>query len=459
MCAGALLLLSWLASPASARIPSAGRSEYIRATRLLTTGRDFNQAITLLQSAVRAAPNNSDYHLALGCADADETESGIHALKREVKDDKGHVSSSERQTVMRLISLDLGADREWKAAVVLAADRASRANDEYVRGVGLFLLADNYTSAKGTRYPTTDESVAALRSAVKDAPKNPYYWEALGAALYDIDFRSKEGLADMRRSLALKPRKSPLWYILFDAKGWRAFRELDTADLFQAERSDPNNALPCYLFAYAYAERTPLVQDGMNSSDMPSILQAHPGFTREQCRLYIDRRMAKSLTVQDGRMIHAAVAALEKGNRMPSFVVPIYEPPIPAMLQPAWTYSDRGGHIDLMAEIRELARTMSGVVDVSAIEGHYALADEEANDIVTMGGKIADFGNRTASKDHGISVVYRMLGVDFQSIGYTSEAAIATERSDPAALRLAHAKLDQSMQQGHRLLEELNSLP
>lgn len=451
LCAVVVFLLSWLASPASAA-PAAGASDYAQATRLLTAGKEFNEAITLLQSAVRAQPKNPDYHLALGCAYADQAAARLHGLKSTGKRATGATS----EDIGEIVSLHTNAAKEWKAAVGLSVYPPVRAHAEYVRGEGILLLTAIFTPEADAGDPSMEEAIGALRSAVKDAPENATYWETLGAALFDIHYNSKEGIDDFRHSLALKPRKTSLWYVLFHAAGWRD-REWDTGDLLQAERSDPNNALPLYLFAYLCAERTPLIQDGMNSSDTPSVSQLHPVFTREQCRLYLDRQMMKSLTAQDGRLFHEAMAALQKGNRKPSFALPDYHAPIPAMLQPAWRYSDRDDSVDLIGEIRELARAASGIVDVSAIEGHTAAANNEAEDIVTMGRKIRDYGGGLENHDPDLSIVNREVGQSIESIGYSSEACVATERSDPAALRLAHTKYDKSQQEGETLQQKLEA--
>jgi tetratricopeptide (TPR) repeat protein len=516
-----LCLAAILASTSCAHIASTGSLEsfptitgespeacYIEAIKLLDSGKDFDHAIALLRVSVKDSPNNPSYHLALGCAYADRAASVGHAFEyaqRHVqdialyhdrvkayhegafpasekpflvpppafspytKDDSKPFNLAQDQVVKQMVALGAEAMQEWRDGVQLSSNAGARAHAEYVQGYGLEILSEyqklkapnDQTDAYTTTlqgYPSGSDAIASLQAAVRDAPKDALYWEALGAVQEDADFQSPEGIANLRKSLAMQPRKSNLWYVFFDSEGWRE-RIRKVADVTHAVAEDPNNALPWYLLAYVDTEQTPLIQDGVNSSDIPDIRKAHPSWSLQECRLYVDRQMAKQLTAQDRNLFHRAIAALEEGNGKPKLYWPEYHPPVPAMLLPARRYSGDFGGVLPMAAIRETARAVVGIVDVSLIEGHRALAEREAQDIIDMGQRIISATPESRKPKPIDQLFYHALGQSIESLGREAALSAAIVSGDKAAIPSAQTAYDNSRQKMQVLNQQVIQMP
>ena len=177
-----LFLLTPLAASGRPTPPSTPAPElYQIAVKNLNDGHWFESAIGDLTEAVRQEPQNSDYHLALGCAEVDRAGSLAYAafmtdqllndqaqyvkdydawladqkdpkaegygspapvpppfgLHFQTKDDLTHLKLTGRQALARVVELGTAAQAEWAQAVKLAKTPQERAQAENVQGWGL----------------------------------------------------------------------------------------------------------------------------------------------------------------------------------------------------------------------------------------------------------------------------------------------------------------------------------
>lgn len=207
------------------------------ATDHLIAGLWFDRAIAQLQAALKQDPNNSQYHLALGCAEADRAASlsyatswrgamdmmqSIYPMEEQMweqgqkdpknfeygqpkpqpppkykvwtKDDYRELTLTQAQVSARVDGLAKAAKAEWAQALALCQTPDQKALAEYTQGWGLRLLdkAQTETSTPGLAGGMADmfggqkddDAIKALTAATQDSPDTALYWQSLGDALY-----------------------------------------------------------------------------------------------------------------------------------------------------------------------------------------------------------------------------------------------------------------------------------
>ncbi len=207
---------------------------YRYATGLLKKGRTFQTAIDVLSEAIKREPGNVDYRLALGCAFADRFAAVARARRQALSlerdrsnydfqrkewekaqsqpghlahggpppqsppdpttpDDDAPFTLSPRESLRLLRDIGHSAVEAFGEARKLAQDRPAkeRAETEFVRGWGLFLLRDaapdvvmdRPASPNGGDLCIPAEDVRdAFRACTQADPGEPAYWQSLGVA-------------------------------------------------------------------------------------------------------------------------------------------------------------------------------------------------------------------------------------------------------------------------------------
>jgi tetratricopeptide (TPR) repeat protein len=318
----ALLLLSpSLAARADDSPPKPTAPElYKRALGHLNEGLWFEAAIAELTQAVQLDPTNSDYHLALGCAEVDRAGSLGYAacmtdqlfnaqaqypkdlaawqaaqndpnsdgfsdtapvappdMTFQVKDDLHHLTLTGKQAVARVIELGTAAQGEWRQAVQLAPTRQTRAQAESVQGWGLLserriLQFTDYPEAKVPTAPKPMDAVVAFRSATKDDPDKAAYWEGLGDAYpyseFDPDTEAPQTsyaldiIRAWQKSLALATGNTGLGFKLYEVQSRHTTEnppldpKLALETLKTVAASDPGNSLLQYGLAALLFKQT-----------------------------------------------------------------------------------------------------------------------------------------------------------------------------------------------------------
>ena len=234
-------------SPSPVAAPDWTAEDHYRyAVRSLNRGLAFARAIEHLKEAVRLAPENPDYHRALGCACADRFASlryaslwaGMLANYREsypgarsewerekakaekagkpftveppvvppagaipTRDDDKPFTLDSAALAEQTQRLSVDSLRAFDRAVALAKTPAARAEAHYARGWGLLLMAqhgplpapaDRSSTAGGGEWDAVEEARDAFREAVTLAPEVAAYWESLAWALTRVDMRREE---------------------------------------------------------------------------------------------------------------------------------------------------------------------------------------------------------------------------------------------------------------------------
>lgn len=209
---------------------------YQWATGDLEVGLWYVRAEAQLKAALKQDPDNAQYHLALGCAEADRAASIGYAnswrmasgmmqsiypaeidawekgqkdpkspyygtpkpnpapqFKVWTKDDYRTLILTQEQATASIAALAKSATAEWAQAVSLSKTPDERANAEYVQGWGLRLLektqgaggmgaiAGGFMDIMGS--PNTN-AIKSFEAATKDEPGSATYWQSLGDALY-----------------------------------------------------------------------------------------------------------------------------------------------------------------------------------------------------------------------------------------------------------------------------------
>src|SRR5206468_3814313 len=118
--------------------------------------------------------------------------------------------------------LRTGALAEWDKATALSHTPAEKAETEYVRGWGLWLL-ERHSLKKPAIFAAEvphdwleetaapKETMVLLEAATHDAPDSALYWQSLG----DADADHNHAATAYHRSLDLDAHNPALWYRLY----------------------------------------------------------------------------------------------------------------------------------------------------------------------------------------------------------------------------------------------------
>jgi tetratricopeptide (TPR) repeat protein len=234
---------------------------YKRAVAHLNAGREFEAAIADLTQAVKQDPRNSDYHLALGCAEVDRAGSLTYAswmrdfsqeAKKQyqkdladwqtephddprpvtplsvpripTKDDGQPLLLTKTQATARGTTLEQAAQSEWRQAVSLAKTRQARARAENVQGWGMQYERKMQGAVVGFAHPSPGVPeamavVSAFQASTKDGPADADAWEGLGNAYpyreYEDRHYAPEIIRAWQRALVLAPHNTALRYRLY----------------------------------------------------------------------------------------------------------------------------------------------------------------------------------------------------------------------------------------------------
>ena len=449
----------------------------------LLSGTQYARAVRQLEFCTARAPKNSEYHLALGCAEADRAASVAYAAmwtqerdeerdkypqavkdwqaaQRDpksdnygsprptpppdksfpTKDDGKAFTLTPAQAAALVGHLSQSAQTEWKQALALSSTPAQRADAEWVQGCGLRLLR----LAQPKNGPTQADVVNALTAATHDAPQNAVYWQSLGDALRGTDILTQiltqainddknnaPTVAAYQKSLALQPKNTPLWFRVYhmQAKSGRDPQPDAEAAMRHAMDSDPGNAYPHYLLAALLLRRTHF----SDPSDM-----TEPA----------DKEKSLTATYDDAQYkdADAALSEMEAGNAAPRYAVPEYVSPAPELLTAFafWQSTLRAADLGFgeMARLRELARAASGYGRICAAHGDKAGLERGTRATIGMGMKMAgDWPIKDRVPDNG-DILHSLVGFAVTSIGYSSLVKGYAALGDDGASQAAQAEWD-----------------
>jgi tetratricopeptide (TPR) repeat protein len=209
---------------------------YRWATDHLISGLWYERAIAQLKAGLDKDPQNMQYHLALGCAEADRAASigyaltwrgtltamqGVYPMEIDMwekgqkdpknpeygmpkpqpppkfdvwtKDDYKQIKMTDAEANARIAELSKAAKDEWTQAIALCKTPQDKAMAEYVQGWGLRLLSRQ----GGGAFPmaaemaqmfgmaSNSDALKSLEAATKDDPGTAVYWQSVGDALYN----------------------------------------------------------------------------------------------------------------------------------------------------------------------------------------------------------------------------------------------------------------------------------
>ncbi len=481
---------------------------YAEAVSNLRHGHDFARCIQQLQYLVGRDGANREYHLALGCAEADRAASlGYAALWTKMLDDdrakypqsvadwqaarldpKSDTYGDPRptlpplrtfltkddnhpflmpvsQAVAQINALTRDAQAQWKRTLQLSPTPALRAEAENVQGWGLQELrllssgsiTDNSTGLKGLlALPTQAEVIRLFTAATQDAPANAAYRQSLGDAQYanvkDDAFVSRpDALLSYKKSLALQPKNASLWFrvsrmtLKGETEGGKADPQSATSALRQVIESDPDNAYPHYLLAGLLFAQTHY-SDPHDKSEKPDQ----------------DKALTADYDAAQQDAASAALAEIDRGNTCLRFAYPEYQPPYPAILTGfgIWTNLLRASDMSFFdyAKLRELARACGGYARIAAAHGDALGLQRGARACIGMGMKMAgDWPVKDDGPGDG-SVIAAVVGIAIASIGYADLVKGEGQIGDVLGMQQAQAEYDafKQRQTAWRALQQPN---
>jgi len=476
--------------------PPTNTAVYAEAVSNLRHGHDFARCIQQLQYLVGRDGANRDYHLALGCAEADRAVSlGYAALWTKMLDDdqakypqsvadwqaaqrdpKSDTHGDPRpdppplrtfvtkddfhpfllpipEAVAQVNTLTRDAQAQWKRGLELSPTPALRAEAGNVQGWGLQeirLLSSNSITDNSTglqdviTLPTPADVVGVFTAATKDAPTNAAYWQSLGDAQYanvkDDHFISRpEALLAYKKSLVLQPSNASLWYRVYrmtpngDTGGGKTDPQSALSALKHVIDSDPDNAYPHYLLAALLFKPTHY-SDPHDKSEKAD----------QTAALTADYDAAQ----QDAAS--AALTEIERGNSCPRYEYPKYQPPYPALLTGFGIWENLLRLSDAAwedyAKMRELARACGGYARIAAAHGDALGLQRGARACIGMGMKMA---GDWPVKDDGpgdSSVIPVLVGIAVTSIGYSDLVKGEGQVGDVPGMQAAQAEFDAFLQ-------------
>jgi cytochrome c-type biogenesis protein CcmH/NrfG len=461
-----------------------------RAMANMDDGMWFDSDIADLMQAVKQDPDNSDYHLALGCAEVDRAGSLAYAafmtdqwlndqskypndyaqwradqndpksydfgepapappqrgMRFRTKDDLTHLKLTGRQAVARIVALGQAAQKEWLQAVEMTKKPEQRAQAESVGGWGLEyevkLLRDtDYENRHIPEAPNSDEAIAAFRAAVKDDPSNAAYWEGLGDAYagtrMDDLSHAPAAVAAWKKSLSLGPGNTGLRFRLYLAQS-KTDPKAALETLKQLAAADPSNSYVQYILAALLFKQVHYneVYDRF-TPDMEHMSKDQAA----EHRTDIARELGANDNAQSERIAAEALSAIEKGNAGFQFERPSYAPPVPKVMWHAWSYwssverENDPSYILYGATLRDLARASGGYAAVAADKGDIDGGVRAARACMGMGLKLAgDWPLRDRESGDG-DVIQTLVGAAIAAIGYADLELVYQIAGDPVMLQ------------------------
>jgi len=465
---------------------------YAEAVSSLKHGHDYARAVQQLQYLTARDSANRDYHLALGCAEADRAVSlGYAAMWTKQVDDerakalqglaeflaahpelKGDTHGDPSaalpplrtfvtkddnhpflmpipQAVAQINTLARDAQAQWKRALELSPTLALRAEAENVQGWGLQelrLLSSNGLDDTGPgmkeylALPSPAEAVRAFTAATQDAPTSAAYWQSLGDAQYadvkDSAFVSRpDALLSYKKSLALQPKNAALWYRVYqmalrgDASDGKADPQSALPALQHVIDSDPGNAYPHYLVAALSFKQT-------HYSD-PHDKEGKP----DQ-----DKALTAEYDTAQQDAAGAALAEIERGNACLRYAYPEYQTPYPAILTGfgIWANLLRVSNMDWAnyAKLRELARACGGYARIAAAHGDIFGLQRGARACIGMGMKMAGDWPVKDNELGDDSIIGALTGLAVTSIGYSDLVKGEGQVGDTPAMQQVQAEYE-----------------
>lgn len=488
------LLFAALLSEAHAApdAPPTPAAVYAEAVSNLKHGHDYARCVQQLQYLTARTPENRDYHLALGCAEADRAVSlGYAALWTKMLDDerakyaqgfqewqaaqrdpKSDAYGDARPTLpslrtfvtkdddhpflmpvpeamVQVNALARDAQAQWARALALSPAQGSRAEAEYVQGWGismLRLLASNNIEGgeaglpKLAALPTNADAVSAFQAATKDAPTTAAYWQSLGDAQYanvkDDAFISRpDALLSYKKSLALQPKNALLWFRVYHMTRTGSDNP-STSDPHSAQSalqhvidSDTGNAYPHYLLAALSFKKTHYSDPHDKSEKADQTAALTAEYDTAQ---------------QDAAS--AALAEIEQGNSCTRCTYLAYQPPYPAVLSGfgIWANLLRASDMSFFdsAKLRELARACGGYARIAAAHGDAFGIQRGARACIGMGMKMAGDWPLKDKEMGDSSLIAALVGMAVTSIGYSDLVKGEGQVGDTPAMQQAQAEYD-----------------
>lgn len=465
---------------------------YAEAVSSLKHGHDYARAVQQLQYLAARNDASRDYHLALGCAEADRAVSLAYAAlwtkmldderakyvqslvdwQAAQRDPKSDANGTVRpdlpplrtfvtkddnhpflmpvpQAVVQINTLARDAQAQWKRALALSPTRALRAEAENVQGWGLQELrllslsgiTDNSTGLSGLLpLPTQAEVIRLFTAATQDAPANAAYWQSLGdaqhAAVKDSVFVSHpDALLSYKKSLALQPKNAALWYRVYqitlkgETEGGKADPQSALPALQHVIDSDPGDAYPHYLMAAL------------------SFRQTHYSDPRDKSeKADQDKALTADYDAAQKDAASAALAEIERGNTCLRYENLKYQPPYPAILTGfgIWENVLRmfEGSMSDYAKLRELARACGGYARIAAAHGDAFGMQRGARACIGMGMKMAGDWPFKDNKPGDSSVLPALTGLAVASIGYQDLVKGEGQVGDVPGMQAAQAEYD-----------------
>lgn len=394
------------------------------------------------------------------------------------KDDHRPYRLTPKEVRARVDELSEAALADWNKARELAATDAERAEIAYVRAWGLLLLdkhrlepiADENAAARETPVDESDEADSdvpappsarvvearkALDEAVKLAPENALYWQALGDVLLN-GMASPNVLKDnaparaaYQKSLDLEPRNPLLWYLLYQATTRTLTfdsgpenedrRARARTYLLNAAKGDTMNGFFWYQLAALDLHATPYWK-----------IQGKPATEREQA--FAD--VLAGATEANRKTARNAITLLERANAVPRYAAARYQPAVPVLLARAWDYTARfTSFFDDGTGFRELAREVSGYAQISSREKRTGEAVRAARALIGMGYRL--IGNwPTKDKTPGDNtLITSLVGSAIAAIGHDTLVKVYDQAGDEAGRRQAEAAQN-ALKQRRAVLQE-----
>jgi hypothetical protein len=509
------------ADPAPAMPAPTAPELYKRAVGHLNEGLWFESAIADLTQAVKLDRSNSDYHLALGCAEADRAGSLAYAawmsdqllnaqakykeelyywhlaqaepqspgygqpepvappdMTFQVKDDLHHLTLTGKEAVARVVELGTAAQADWRLGVLLAPTRQTRAQAENVQGWGLLyelrlLQFTGYPEAKVPSAPKPINAVAAFLEATKDDPGKAVYWEGLGDAYSDLDSDDTAHAPDIihawQKALTLAPGNTGLGFRLYEVQsrfrdtGKQPDPKAAMATLKAVAASDPTNSLLQYGLAALLFKQ--VHYNDVNDLPGPAPTKNGQPATKEDVDTWrngIVQNLAAKDDASSEQIASEAVDAIERGNAGDHYAIPEYAPPVPKILQRPWDYWDywerlQDGPFVMSAKLRELARAASGYSLVAAQRGNGEDAVRTAQACIGIGFKMA--GDWSFQDASGNSTAGQVLvGTAIVSIGYDGLQKVYGQLGNAAMVQETAQEYDAFKQKRQAYTDAFNKL-
>ncbi len=413
----------------------------------LKRGRSFERATAHLEEAVRQESKSQQYRLALGCAYASRAASLADAASRlswfseaqagypqrlaaweaaqkdendplygkprpqlpsfRTRDDNQPFTLTLPEAMTQIRSLGKQAIAEWDRALELATTKSERAEAHYVRGWGVRLLRSRGWIGYDSQpldiegLPEAEEVTKAFLAATEEDPADARCWQSLGDAHIGESANARgardkpAALAAYRQALSLQKRNATLWYRLYDLQRTDDPEQAKEA-LRQAALSDPGNAYPLYRLAGLLFYETPYSLFHKELQEAVRLRRLN-GY-RPPTYAETGKRVLAASSKESEKTAQEAVASIERGNKAPRYVAPLYQAPVPALLKGAWNLRVlMGASSDTSNPTiwHTVSLSASGYARVAAGQRNEREALRAARAVVAMGYKImGNLGNK-----------------------------------------------------------------